>query len=281
MGSTNWDDVTAGDLQVPDDRPLDELTTELTIMLGSTDPHRRDETGFRVLATWIDAGVYDDLLDGLGDGMVAGLSVGLGESDTDTVFRRSFSALLLAACLDRNLQVEAIPTAKVLDWGDHLTGWFVRENDLRGLVPDKGWAHAIAHGADALGTLAKSPGLGVNEMTVLLDVFADRVLAETDQRLVHGEPDRLAAATMEVLRRDLVPVSVLEPWVARIGAAAEGHYDETATAFNAHAYLRALHLHLTLGGRHPGVRADLVLVLVDALRRVNAAYFEEPPGASR
>lgn len=274
MASTNWDDVLTNDLRVPQDRPLDELTTELTIMLGSTDPHRRDATAFRVLAAWIDQGVYDDLLSGLGDGMVAGLEVGLGESGTDTVFRRSFSSLMLAACLDRNLATEEIPGDKVLDWGDRLSSWFIRENDLRGLVPEKGWAHAVAHGADAIATLAQFPGLGVNELTVLLDVLADRVLAPTEQRLVHGEPDRLAMATMAILRRNLVPLAVLEPWVARIGAAAEG-YDETATQFNAHAHLRALHLQLTLGHRHPGVRADLVLVLVDVLRRVNAAYFPE------
>ncbi|QIX27479.1 DUF2785 domain-containing protein [Nocardioides sp. JQ2195] len=273
MPASIWDHVLAHDLEVPTDRPLDELTTELTIMLGSADAHRRDETALRVLATWIRRGVYDDLLAGLGDGMVAGLAIGLGEVGTDTVFRRSCSALVLAVCLDRNLEVAELSPEKVLEWGDRLTGWFVREQDLRGWVPGKGRAHAIAHGADAVGALGRSPGLGVNELTVLLDVLADRILATTEQRLVHGEPDRLAVATLEILGRDLVPLSVLEPWVARIGASAGGH-DETAIGFNAHACLRALHLHLTLGRRHPAVRADLVLALVDVLRDLNAAYFD-------
>ena len=43
-------------------------------MLGSTDPEVRDGTAYPALATWIDRGVYDDLLAGLGDGMAAGLS---------------------------------------------------------------------------------------------------------------------------------------------------------------------------------------------------------------
>ena len=38
--------------------------------------------------------------------------------------------------------------------------WLLRERDLRGFVPGKGWAHAVAHGADALGTLARSPHVG-------------------------------------------------------------------------------------------------------------------------
>ncbi len=58
-------------------------------MLGSPDPEQRDGIAYPALATWIDRGVYDDLLVGLGDGMAAGLTVGLGEDGTDSVFRRS------------------------------------------------------------------------------------------------------------------------------------------------------------------------------------------------
>ncbi|MDN5892952.1 MAG: DUF2785 domain-containing protein [Nocardioides sp.] len=271
MASTFWEQVRATGLEVPTDRPLDELTTELTIMLGSSDPGRRDDTAYHVLATWISRGVYDDLLGGLGDGMTAGLTVGLGESGSDSVFRRSFSALILAECLDRNNVVDVLPRDTVLVWGDHLSSWFVREKDLRGHVADKGWAHAVAHGADAVGVLGQVHDFGAPELTVLLDVIADRVLAPTDQRLLHGEADRVAAATLAILRRDIVPLNVLEPWLARIGAAAGAHEDQVP-AFNTQAFLRALHLQLAIGRRHPAVRADLLLTLVDHLRSSNPDY---------
>ncbi len=64
-------------------------------MLGSTDPDLRDGVAYPVLATWIERGVYDDLLAGLGDGMAAGMTIGLGQNGTDTVFRRSVSTLIL------------------------------------------------------------------------------------------------------------------------------------------------------------------------------------------
>ena len=104
-----WDQVQAAGFEVPSDRPLDDLTAELTTMLGSTRPEVRDGTAFPALATWIERGVYDDLLAGLGDGMVAGLSVGLGETGTDTVFRRSFSALILAVCLEHDSAQHLLP----------------------------------------------------------------------------------------------------------------------------------------------------------------------------
>jgi hypothetical protein len=216
--------------------------------------------------------VYDDLLEGLGDGMTSGLTVGLGEDGTDSVFRRSLSARVLAECVSRSTARDVLPDDVVLRWGDRVAGWLVRERDLRGFVPGRGWAHAVAHGADALGVLARSPAFGLLELTVLLDVVADRLLAPTRARFVHGEDDRLAAATIQVLRRDLVGIDVLEPWVARLSAHAQA--DATAddpflVTGNVQSYLRALHLQLALGTPAPACRADLLLVLVDGLRATN------------
>jgi hypothetical protein len=274
MESAFWDRVVAEGHKLPADRPLADLTTELTTMLGDPDPYRRDAIAYPTLATWISEGVYDDLLQGLGDGMAAGLTVGLGEQDTDSVFRRSYSVLALAACLERDNERDAVPRDTVVRWGDRVAGWLVRERDLRGFVPGKGWAHAVAHGADALGALAASDAMGHLELTVLLDVVADRLLAPTAARFAHGEDDRLALATMRLLRRDLVPLDVLEPWVARLAVRARpvqevDGQDPFLVTGNVQAYLRALHLQLALAARPPACRSDLLLVVMDALRTAN------------
>jgi len=277
MPGQYWKQVAASGLAVPQDRPLDDLTAELTRMLGDTDPEARDGTAYPTLATWVSRGVYDDLLAGLGDGMAAGLGVGLGDRDTDSVFRRSFSALILGECIARDNERPLVAGNKVLEWGDRLATWLLRERDLRGFVPGKGWAHAVAHGADALGTLAESPHLDTNELTVVLDVIADRLLLPVDRLFSTGEPDRLALATMKVLRRNRVPLRVLEPWIARVGAAAatRSSYDDRdpfLAGGNAEAFLRALYLQLSLGPQPPEVRSDLLLVIVDVLKATNPEY---------
>ena len=279
-----WDQVQAADFEVPADRPLDDLTAELTTMLGSTDPEVRDGTAFPALATWIERGVYDDLLAGLGDGMVAGLSVGLGESGTDTVFRRSFSALIVGACIERDNEQHLLPVGKILDWGDRVAVWFLTELDTRGFVPDKGWAHAVAHGADTLGALGDSPHLGAAEHEAILDVLAERLLRQpVDQPLAAGEPDRMAAATMQILRRDTLGTDVLEPWVHRIGVAANPFsgpvdHDPYAPTAAPQAFLRALFLQLSLSPTPPAIRSDLLLVVIDALRMTNAPYLRVANG---
>ena len=277
MESAFWDRVVAEGHGVPSGLPLADLTAELTAMLGDTDPRRRDRIGFEVLARWVSDGVYDDLLQGLGDGMASGLGVGLGETGTDTIFRRSFSALVLAECVRRDNEVHVLPPDSVLSWGDRVASWLVRERDLRGFVPGKGWAHAVAHGADALAALACSESMGRLELTVLLDVIADRLLQESYHRFVHGEDDRLAVATLEIMRRDLVGLEVLEPWLARLGAAAAPppdagvDRDPYAVAGDVQGFLRALHLQLALSPRPPARRADLLLAVIDQLRAANPA----------
>lgn len=269
----NWNAVHGDDFRVPEHVPLVDLTAELTAMLGSTDPQLRDTLAYGTLATWISRGVYDDLLPGLGDGMAAGLLEGLGRVDDDSIFRRSFSALIINCCIARDNQRPLVPGGKVLDWGDRVATWLLREVDVRGFVPGRGWAHAVAHGADVLGTLASSPHLGPPELAVLLDVIAERVALPVEHLFVNGEADRLAAAAVAVLRRNRVPADLVELWLASLlaeqPAAPSVHRDPDLGLGNVEAFVRALYVQLTMGPHLPPNRADLLLLLVEGLRELN------------
>lgn len=269
MESAFWEQVAADGHRVPPDRSLTELTAELTSMLGDTDPYIREDIAFSTLATWIAEGVYDDLLEGLGDGMAAGLVIGLGTTSSDTVFRRSYSALVLTECLKRSNAAHLMSPDTVLRWGDRAMSWLIRERDLRASVPGKGRAHAVAHGADVLGALAQADVIGRLELTVLLDVIADRLTEPTEFLLTAGDDDRLASASMTLLRRDVLGLEVLDPWVARLADAALPSQDGDVMARNVQAFLRALHLQLALAPRPPACRADLLLSLIAALKSTN------------
>ncbi|HEY8455735.1 MAG TPA: DUF2785 domain-containing protein [Actinopolymorphaceae bacterium] len=288
--ATYWEHVRASGFKLPADRPLDVLTAELVQMLGDSDPRIRQGLAYPVLSAWLSEGVYDDLLTGFTDGIAEGLFTGLGEDQTDTVLRRSFSALLLAEAIQRDHVARVVHSDAIFRWGDRAASWFVRERDLRGYIPGKGWAYAAGHGADLIAALARSRFFGKLELTVLLDVVADRLLTPTPYRFVHGEDDRLAFAVMAVLHRNRVGIDVLEPWVERLAAGVVPPANEpeqeyppewpTPSAGNTAAFLRALHLQLALGvqgrdsppdvelfAKPPEVRADLLLVLLRVLRR--------------
>ena len=285
MRTAFWETVVAEGCRVPEDAALDELTAELVSMLGDPDPHVRDDLACTTLSTWTAEGVYDELLSGLGDGLAMGLRSRLGENGTDSVLRRSFSASALAAVVARDNAVGLLHPTTVLTWADRGVGWFLGERDLRGWVPDRGWAHAAAHGADLLGTLAASRHLGADELAVLLDVVAERLLIPTPHRLVDDELDRLAFATMSLLLRELVPGDSVERWVERLADGWRGEnrpepaQRTTPVCQNTVGYVRSLHLQLLLGviGTpaqdaaprvlvNPSIRPDLLIALQRALR---------------
>jgi hypothetical protein len=299
MSEAYWEAVLASGVKVPVNADLKDLTAELVAWLGDPSPRRRDALAYPGLATWVSEGVYDDLLVGLGDGISTGLLLGLGSDGDDSVLRRSFSALVLSEILARDNIELLVSATDVMRWGDRATSWYVRERDLRGYVQGRGWVHAVAHGADLIGQLARSRHLSSLEQTALLDVVADRLLAPTSHVWRHGEDDRLAYAVMAIVHRGDVGVNVLEPWVRRVGQgirqpATRGAAPEwpTPVAVNATNFLRALHLQLALGVRAQGPldlhlfaepprdRADLMLVLLEQLRAASPWLYAVRSGRS-
>ena len=293
MQRSYWEQVVADGYRVPQEAALDDLTIDLVAMLSDPDPRARDDIAYSVLETWIAEGVYDNLLAGLGDGLALGMREGLGQDSTDSVFRRSYSAVALAAVVARDNVTHSLHPSVVLTWADRAVGWYLAERDLRGWVPGKGWAHTVAHGADLLGTLTASRYLGVDELTVILDVIGDRLLSPTDHRFTHGEDDRLAFATMSLLHRDLVAADAVESWLDRLGSAwadpPQPGTPEPAVRANTTAYLRALHVQLLLGvqgtpsqdarggpGGPPSVRADVLIAIQRALRAGGPWLYRQP-----
>jgi hypothetical protein len=288
-----WESVVARHCAVPADRPLDDMTVELVALLGEPDPHLRDDLALHVLLAWISAGVYDDLLGALGDGVSEGLRAGLGEEGTLGVLRRSFSVRVLAAAVDRDTARPGLHPAAVLDWGDRGLSWLVAERDLRGHVPGAGRAHAILHGAELLRALAMSRHLDEGGLMVLLDTLADRLLRPTTYPFVSREEEGLAYATMALLHRGLVDMALLRPWVERLAAgwSAAGASGEhvPAQALNTMSFVRALHLQLLLGVRapesgpaglfttRPSVRVELLAALQGALRTTDPRYTRASP----
>lgn len=285
MALEYWHRVIESGATVPTDRPLTDLTADLVEMLGSPDPARRDDIGYELLARWVEAGVYDDFLASLGDAVIRGLVVDLGVPSGDSVFRRSFSALALASCVERDNESRLLTVDVVMRWAEAALSWFARERDERGWVESQGWAHTIAHGADLIGAFAASPHLTAPHLGVLLDVITERV-GSTASAFQAGEEDRLSLTVLTILQRNLLLVEVVEAWLGTLGrlseqtrATALGNAGPTLAAHNATLLLRALFTHLSIGispevagvsfSGPPSTRADVLLAIVAELPRAS------------
>ena len=150
-----WRAIAKNHFAVPDGQPIVPLLQELSGLLGSPDPELRDDLAYTIIDQWVrHQDVSAAELNSLADAWRANLRSGIGESGTETVFKRSFSALCLASLARRELKTPFLgPVRFQALLGDALA-YLKDERDLRAFDPSKGWMHATAHTADLLSNLA-------------------------------------------------------------------------------------------------------------------------------
>lgn len=248
-----WEKIKADDMRPPADQPIDLLIEELEHMLRSPSEQVRDTLALEILGDWVLAGHCDHDLEDLGDRLCAALFRGLGEPESDTVFGRSFSALTLGLCVERDNTIRKLGAEAVQRWLGAFLMWWELEADLRGIVDSKkGVAHAVAHGADVIAAVARNRYVPTDQARVLLGSVVVRLRTSVRGPLLFGEDDRLAYATMALLHRGDLSVSDLRQAIEPLNhlGRSEQRYDLEPSAYarlNALNWLRALYLQLRLG----------------------------------
>ncbi len=258
------------DYAVPSERSLEESTTQLEALLASTDAFLR-ENALEILWQWTQRGHYtDEQMLSLGDRMASHLLSGTGESGTDSVFLRAFAALVLTGVLvaDQRAVEEAfhtrppfLPEDRVHAWFDASIACFRGEQDRRGYVETKGWAHALAHEADLLSDFARGHHLETVHLETLLDAIADKMIEPCNTVLCYNEGERLTQTVLDILRRNLVSLEFIEGWLQRLAHTSEGGHWADAfgmdgaserdnhARINACSFLRSLYFQLLFGSR--------------------------------
>lgn len=248
MDKQFWFAIRENKYAFPTGHDLAALTDELFTYIPSTDPELRDQIAYETFANWLDQGLYTpDQIRGYILQLTLNLQDGLGEEDSDTVFLRTFSVLLLAEIVNydgHHLFLDTDEVRNILVKGIH---YIEAEADPRGYVPQKGWAHALAHTADLFLTLARHPRLQAEELVQILSAVTNKLLHTANWIYAHGEDDRLARAVSAVFERGL-KADTVEDWLSSLtNPQIPWHgawMDEARTVayFNVRNFLRALFL---------------------------------------
>ena len=210
-----WRAIANNKYAVPEHESADALARELSGLLASPDPELRDDLAYSILAHWIfrkNSPISTPTLLSLTDEWRANLKSGLGESGTNSVLKRSFSALCLSAMAEREAQLPFMGAERYHQLVGEAVAYLTAERDLRGYDERLHWIHATAHTADLLGALARSSLLTKQESTSILAAMAARLSTATGV-YTQGEQDRLAAAVIEVIRRPDFDSSAFVPWL--------------------------------------------------------------------
>ena len=287
MDKAFWQSILDADCAVPEGHTVASLTPELLALLGSTDPELRDGVAYVVLATWLARDRYTPVeVWAMAERLATNLSIGLGEQESDHIFLRSFSALMLAEIVHRNNQGALLDERQVHRLLDAALAYLAAEQDLRGYVPDKGWAHAVAHTADLLWVLARSHHLHADSLERILEAIAAKAAPPGAQLYLYNEDQRLARATLGAIGRDLVDMGFLRSWIDRLArpggraVGVEAFFDglppaiadpaDLALLRNTTQFLGALQFHLAHDENPPAVTPVLLPLLVEALRPMYA-----------
>lgn len=294
MDRAFWQALLDADGALPPGHALADLTEQLLSYLGSPDPWLRDELAYPLLDGWINGGLYAPVeLRGLLGRLAAHIQQGLGEAGDDRVFLRSFSLLVANEILERDNLHPFLSEPELREWLDRALSYLAAERDLRGYTGASGWAHTAAHTADTLWVLSRSRFLGAADLARMLAAIADKVGARVANAYLYGEDQRLAAATLSIVRRDLLGMDALNDWIARLVTPASAFWSagdfsaEAASALhNTKLFLHSAYSQLLLGSRvpryhpepayferAPAVRDALLPALAEAARRLEPAFY--------
>jgi hypothetical protein len=215
-----WRDLRARDDVPPPDVDVAVLAHELVGYLAAPDPAVRDGLATDVLDRWIrrDSRLSSDAVRALIPELYSHLHAGTGARDDDSVFGRSFAALVLSMIAARDMAAPFLADAELGTMVTTAAWYAAHENDLRGYVEGRGWAHAAAHTADWLKWIARHPQLGSARAQAVLDAVASLTVRRHGQILHYGEDGRLAQPVLELLEQGHIDGKVFAAWLTVIAA---------------------------------------------------------------
>ncbi|GAC1631447.1 MAG: DUF2785 domain-containing protein [Ktedonobacteraceae bacterium] len=268
--------IAENNYELPDS--IDNYAFAITLLanLGSPDGELRDELSYMILASGIiDKGKLtpnqiENLLNMVLDG--DHLFYRIGEVNTDSVFMRSFSNLVIAAILytdarDATFSEPVIQRTKIA-----LLRYAEEEKDWRGYVEGKGWAHAMAHLADALDECAQAQAMTQQDRQKILQ--AVRRLAQLPEPLYHEEDMRLATTAQHIIIGRQVDDIFLQSWLEACFVQRGSDVTAWMSATNVKNFLRSLYFLLLWDNMLPTISSQIS----DILKRLDDVYIQIADG---
>jgi hypothetical protein len=211
-----WRSIVQQKYAPPEGADVAPLAGELSDLLASPNPELRDEIAYSTLTAWIyQKQILDDeAVHRLADTWTRNLETGIGDRDTDTVFRRSFSALMLSVVVARDNAKPFLPADDIRRIEAAALQYLDAERDVRGYDPVKGWMHSAAHTADLLKFIARNRYFEPADQPHLLDAIAKK-LTTAPVVFFNGEDERLARTVLSVINRSDFDRSGFGAWLAR------------------------------------------------------------------
>jgi hypothetical protein len=263
--------------EIPDDIDVFAFAKALLANFSSPDEELRDGLSSMILASGIidkqkltDEQLRDLLSITLDNDH---LFYHIGEAGTDSVFMRSFSNLIVAAILYTDARAGRLPTEAVQQAKVALLRYARDEQDWRGYIRGKGWAHAMVHLADALDECAQHPAMSRGDREEIMKMVS--ALARLPAPLYHEEDVRLANIAYHIIGFKQVEDEFLSAWLKSCFVRREADVTSWTRATNAKNFMRSLYFLLLWDD----IARTLVDQIASILKQQDKIYIDDEAGA--
>lgn len=203
-------EVKNNEYSIPESVDLDELIEDMLKNIGHTDSELRDGLIYKVLANWCENGVIPTekvryiFNTCLGEDY---LFLNIGEKDTDSVFTRAFAMLMIPVAFCTHDETPFLTDAEISNIKKAVFRYVKQEKDYRGWVDGKGWAHAIAHAADAIDNIV----FVCTERDDFIEIFdaIKEMVSNKDVVYDAGEDERIAGAVIAAIYQSVCDHEIL------------------------------------------------------------------------
>ncbi|EAC4532219.1 DUF2785 domain-containing protein [Listeria monocytogenes] len=145
--------------------------------------------------------------------------------DSDAVFQRSFLALIIALLLENNKVHNFLTNNEIRKTMNLLIELLEKEKNTHSFIEEKGWAHCIAHTADALDELIYQRT--ISEIDVKKIMTAITFFYKTNPNILTGEEDeRLSNILITALFEQKINIEEVKYWLNSLSEAIPNHLPE-------------------------------------------------------
>ncbi|WP_246943298.1 DUF2785 domain-containing protein [Bacillus pinisoli] len=249
---------------------LNNLVERMLDNIGSTDPELRDTLIFNTFGKLIvEDYLTDNQLEHIIEVCLRNLFLGIEDRESDLVFTRSFSALVIGLILQKDRQRPFLSKEVVLKTIEESIKYLNLEKDVRGYVEGKGWAHSIAHGADFLAEAVRHPSFNNGLSSECLEVIKLCLFKETTTKgpFVDDEGERLIFV-LEALIGIGITHNELENWILEVSDTLQDLKRNEGYSLNFFwkksnviTFLRGLYFRLLYKGEYSGLRKIITDIL--------------------
>ncbi|EAK9823620.1 DUF2785 domain-containing protein [Listeria monocytogenes] len=206
-----------------------EIIDTMLSYLSSVDSELRDNIAYNIFSEWL---VGQDNLTTDQKRRIYNYAVNknnllfkINIIDSDAVFQRSFLALIIALLLENNKVHNFLTNNEIRKTMNLLIELLEKEKNTHSFIEEKGWAHCIAHTADALDELIYQRT--ISEIDVKKIMTAITFFYKTNPNILTGEEDeRLSNILITALFEQKINIEEVKNWLNSLSEAIPNHLPE-------------------------------------------------------